>query len=117
MTDAEVGALDRLIETVAAGRATYADFRIAPFDRCMSGEYTLAVNANHGDMNAAKSLHDAMIPDLRAVISEVTGRGRWVAWMWDESNARHFEAFADDPARAWLLSILRAYRAHIGGDT
>ena len=66
--------------------------------------------AFYGSLDAAKALHDALLPGWWYVIDH---RMCSVSDMFDGpffSQDTH-----DSPARAWLLAVLRAYRAQIGG--
>ena len=64
---------------------------------CLCGAY-------NGDLNAARSLHEAVLPGCRARID--VGR-RFRAWVITEQNVK-FNAYSTDPARAWLIAILKA---------
>ena len=66
-----------------------------------------AYNAFSGSLDAAKALHDALLPGWRARVD--TGR-RHRAWVISPEN-RRLDAYSESPARAWLLAILRAYEA------
>jgi hypothetical protein len=65
--------------------------------------------AYHGSLDAAKALHEAVLPDYG------WGAGSWGArvWLysdrphWDGSNRQEVE-MVNAPARAWLLAIIRA---------
>jgi len=96
----DVTALKALLARVEAGDAT--DVRLARFcfpkhDRCMFLAY-------NGDLNAAKALHEAVLPewewtfyyDGECSIQQKSGRSIYKA-------SRN-----PDPARAWLISILKA---------
>lgn len=105
--------LTELIEAVRAGTAHYLQFADALPDRDdRHAEY--GFKAFHGDLNAAKDLHDALLPgyfwntgqldalDLRYAAR--VSHGRFA----DSSSWRGFSMI---PARAWLLAILTAYQA------
>ena len=63
-------------------------------------------NAYDGSLDAAKLLHEAVLPGWFGGVSEnIHGHG-WYGWV--QTNERHMEARSDQPARAWLLAILRA---------
>jgi hypothetical protein len=74
-------------------------------------DFTATTNDAHmayrGSLDAAKALHDAVLP------------GAWCDSEQDDDNSFHFtvfdngqhEGWATTPARAWLLAILRALHA------
>lgn len=109
--------LQKLIEAVEAGTATTNDFHCAPFDRCMNGEFTMAVNAyhGHGDVNAALALHKALLPGFIFSLREGC-RGGYLAHIYDNRDedalpSGPFDALSSSPDRALLLAVLRAYAA------
>lgn len=65
----------------------------------------------HGSLDAAKALHEALLPGWFPGMSQNVHSGQWFAWVQDKFTY-HFKAnHQDNPARAWLLAILRAYEA------
>ena len=65
-----------------------------------------AWRAYDGSLDAAKLLHEAVLPGWFGGVSEnIHGHG-WYGWV--QTNERHMDARSDNPARAWLLAILRA---------
>lgn len=68
--------------------------------------------ANQGSLDAAKALHEAVLPGWK------WGR-QWSCHMWVEPDdmpgrsERHYGTGAD-PARAWLIAILKALIAQEG---
>lgn len=111
-------ALDRLIEAVKAGLwpdSTLA-LRSAPRDFAellgffaLDRRTRLAWSAYHGSLDAAKALHEALLPgwdvdvDIRDVLSD--------AWIFSPKDDWHIIGTHEDPARAWILAILKAYRS------
>jgi hypothetical protein len=109
-------ALDRLIEAVEAGEATRAQMEdLAALALGLSvTSMNVAAAYAADDMNAAKALHEALLP-------------RWGWMVADKRSACVIPTDADrangisgetgisegNPARAWLLAILRAYRAQV----
>lgn len=99
--------MDRLIEAVEAG----ADLGLTglAYDALGTREQAnRASDAFHGSLDAAKRLHDALLPGWKwDVMSDgqvcLQKGGRFVSG----SHVRK----ADNPARAWLLAILRAVKA------
>ena len=96
-----VSALDDLITTVEAGSFVYIGWepQALPAHRMID-----VSDAYSGSLDAAKALHDALLPGWGWTISadgaSVYGDDPKV---YDVDNA-HI------PARAWLLAILKAYR-------
>ena len=98
-------ALDKLIEAVEDGTFLMDVF---PDGRTEH----IAYEAFSGFLDAALSLHEALLPGYG------WGAGSWGArvWLysdhpkWDGSE-RHEVDMVNAPARAWLIAILRAYRA------
>jgi len=66
-----------------------------------------AYEAFSGSLDAAKRLHDALLPGWFPGLSQNVHNGQWLAWVQTKRD-QHFAATWDDPARAWLLAILRA---------
>lgn len=58
--------------------------------------------ANRGSLDAAKALHDALLPGWRW---RIEAQGVWV-WRIKDDFTR--AGCAKEPARAWLIAILRA---------
>lgn len=94
--DDKVNALDKLIYAVDAGNM--------PMDgssyKLFGDGWMHVFDAYHGSLDAALSLHEALLPGQDWCIApsaSYAGNG--------------FTAKSSTPARAWLLSILRAYRS------
>ena len=72
-----------------------------------------ALSAYDGSLDAAKSLHEAVLPGWRISFGQNVWSGKWFATMMTV-NGRNIEGLdfsgesPDNPARAWLLAILRA---------
>ena len=64
-------------------------------------------NAYDGSLDAAKALHEAVLPDWYVFIKGQKGYV-WFAELMDRDDNRHPQTEGETPARAWLLSILRA---------
>jgi hypothetical protein len=60
--------------------------------------------AYNGSLDAAKALHEAVLPDHRARID--VGK-KYRAWIITPDNEK-FDAYSPNPARAWLIAILKA---------
>ena len=111
MTDA----LTRLADAVEAGMATSADFRAA-FPAGNGHDSGAILAAYNGSLDAAKALHDAALPGWRLTNLCQFEAGHWYARIhhpqgddWPKWEAYPFhETTNADPARAWLLAIIRA---------
>lgn len=112
-------ALDALIDAVDRG-----EFPVTWDELNMAGvahnSYGLpcrgyAWSAYNGSLDAAKALHDALLPGWRVEVFNIDGevvlrRSRPIDRAYGEAM------WCGEVARAWMLAILRAYRAQIGGD-
>ena len=109
-------ALDKLIEAVEAGTADKDD-HYAAFPTAMKGEHYHAWSAFNGSLDAALALHEALLPGCNqySIVTDPTCLCVKVAWWPDGLSADkccYGEGWSEDsPSRAWLLAILRAYRA------
>lgn len=124
-TKARIAALDALIEAVTAGNLSQRDEDIyAPAIPLPHGDTTNLANvysAYKCSLDAAKALHDALLPGW------VLYRMQWwpnapdpaVVEIWGTQDGSHSfkdgrsEAKAENPARAWLIAALQAYRASL----
>jgi hypothetical protein len=98
--------LDKLIEAVEAGTLKPLDLIVLE-----PSPHALAWKAYNGSLDAAKNLHDALLPGVRVEIFGPTDN--WgVRW----GGKIGFNAvFGPDLARAWLLAILKAKQAERRG--
>ena len=107
MTDTKT--LDALIEALEAGEEyierdiqnTLGGYRQSEASRMVMGAY-------QGSLDAAKALHEALLPKGTAMIG--TDRPRAFVQCRDGSSVT---CFGENPARAWLLAVLKAYRASL----
>jgi len=75
----------------------------------------LTYGAFRGSLDAAKALHEAVLPGFEASINAVPRDDGFVA-VWIEENANKkknarvfgFSEYGINPARAWLIAILEA---------
>jgi hypothetical protein len=96
-------ALKELAAKVEAGECRQEEISCAAFDvqptltpwRGVCGE------AYNGSLDAAKALHEAVLPGCKWGVGDV-----WSGVYWDGYYLH--EPSDDNPARAWLLAILRA---------
>jgi len=103
-------ALTRLADAVEAGAATEADFDAA-WPHAMNGEHYYAKTAYNGSLDAAKALHDAELPAMFWNMGhlDIPSLG-YVCTVADGhfADSPSWRGYAMNPARAWLLAILRA---------
>lgn len=107
-------ALRDLLGAVEAGEA-----RPYVIEECAAAIWSVAVwkhvsPAYAGSLDAAKALHDAVLPDFIVdefsqnsrsmgwTVTIVNEAGRYISSHWPELG------FQSNPARAWLIAILRA---------
>ena len=97
-------ALQALLMKVESGEATTMAFEDAGFDGWAELAY-------HGSLNAAKALHEAVVPNHA-----------WDIWRGIGTDCVRYygcnlpgidTAYHEDPARAWLIAILRALAAPV----
>ncbi|MES2753795.1 MAG: hypothetical protein V4659_03945 [Pseudomonadota bacterium] len=107
--------LDALIEAVEAGDAT--EFQFFTWRPGLTGtkkESRTMMKAYNGSLDAAKALHDALLPGWKWGAHEPKlGVFRVYVSPWSPLRPVPETAEAATTARAWLLAILRAYRAKI----
>jgi len=100
--DAGVTPLRKLIEAVEAG----GDALVGSLPRPHALATDLLWKSYHGSLDAAKALHEALLPGwfycLMDCVAEVRG---------DIEYGERFVGKSTSTARAWLLAILRAYEA------
>ena len=77
----------------------------AEFVGAIDGEYShvRARDAYNGSLDAAKALHDAVLPEWGWLLGSENE-----ASVFYGENGKRFDATSDNPARAWLLAILEA---------
>lgn len=113
MTDRPTAAevrLDKLIETVEANEWDVKNF---PIDAIP--QYTEASGAFHGSLDAAKALHDALLPGWSILLHGghhgAEDYGAQVERVYKDNCRSRGNGRARTLSRAWLLATLRAYRA------
>ena len=99
-------ALRKLIEAVEGG--TWRGVSIVWSIGERNGRF--AWEAYHGSLDAAKALHEALLPGWDYCIDNL-GRAKndFCSQVYDGNQT--WAKFSATPARAWLLAILKAYRA------
>lgn len=97
-------ALKELRDKVSAGTATKRDFilcDLVPHDRS-------AFRAFNGSLDAAKAMHEALLPGWRVDDMYQRPFGRWQVCIERVTDFVEVTARDHSPARAWLLAILTA---------
>ena len=97
--------LDKLIDAVEAG----VDIFPSHFPHDFNGKQW-AIRAYHGSLDAAKALHDALLPGWWFAID---GALASVSDMNDDDGPFFNATVKGNPARAWLLAILKAYKSKV----
>jgi hypothetical protein len=103
--------LTKLIEAVERGEWPGQTNGIAravfPYNEDWRQDHgVMAHEAFDGSLDAAKRLHDALLPGWAWETGTYLG-GLSTAKVW-QSNAKGHIAIDADPARAWLLAVLKA---------
>lgn len=117
----QLAALDALIEAVEVGSPSTKE----TWYNAIGDNYHAATRAANGSLDAAKALHDALLPGWRM---DALWQGGVLSRTQDVWHCRirciidgrtaidtYERVGYDTPARAWLLAILRAHRTQIGG--
>ena len=116
-------ALQRLLDAVEAGTAiTRGDALALGSGRGAMHTANLVMLAYHGSLDAAKALHEALLPGWINRMN-LCGQGAGVSVChvelsdWETDFAICVDnAPVDNPARAWLIAIIRAVMAGEGSD-
>ena len=97
-------ALESLLVKVEAGDA----YLRSHYKPTLKESANIAWSAYNGSLDAAKALHEAVLPGYGY------GVGGWGARVWLYSNVPHWDGskrqdveMVDLPARAWLIAILK----------
>lgn len=98
-------ALRALEQKVEAGEGE-TDYWWKPLET--PGQRIKAQAAFYGSLDAAKALHEAVLPDNAAWWVEQRPDGRIMAGVFLGNTGRTYQAEADTPSRALLLAIIRA---------
>ena len=113
----QLEALDRLIEAWEAGTMTRAQSCTVwkGYAGSFAVEVILLEKTYHGDLNAAKRLHDALLPGW---IGDVDTTGFALVYEDErECTSTQSALIPGQSARAWGLAILRAYRAKLVAES
>lgn len=111
MTD--LTALDALIKAVEAGDVFIGVKAARVFGDAACAQF--ASNAHRGSLDAAKALHDALLPGYTRDVDATAPECGIRVSIWSPSGPIVGVGDTEVEARAWLLAILRAYRYQIGG--
>jgi hypothetical protein len=112
MTRAE--SLAELIALIEAGGGISWGYAAGPARTALGDLWHSAMEAYCGSIDAAKALHDAVLPGWGYCVKHFTNGQPRAAVAHYPYSAQYTEA--DSPARAWLLAILRAMHAMEGGQ-
>lgn len=112
MTDApRKAALQDLLAKVEAGDETRASIEDAGVRVWPDGNdhflFVLAASAYNGSLDAAKALHEAVLPGWGWTITDRKADYLSKCWRYDLTSLL-WDATASDPARASLIAILKA---------
>lgn len=105
------GELDRLIEAMETGEITRAQMEDMTAHVFSLSKVSMDAAAAYAtdDLNSAKALHDALLPDRYVRIEEFDDA--WTVTIPRRKHAKVADATSESgPARAWLIAILKAYR-------
>ena len=108
-------ALQALLERVEAGEASWNRLASIAEDAMPPKEAALAATANRGSLDAAKALHEAVLPGWHWSLYDDNGIGIYEAqievhdWQGEPISG----ASKCNPARAWLIAILKALAAPV----
>lgn len=99
--------LDKLIAAVDANYILQATDAVQVFPMPV---WLHACEASQGSLDAAKRLHDALLPEWHwnLVLESAT---LWPKFPGDPGDYVEADIIEGNPARAWLLAILRAVKA------
>ena len=97
-----MSALTDLLEKVEAGEAGSREFNRA-FPTSLNDHFSSSVGAYSGSLDEAKVLHEAV---LVGWYSRIDTEGK--AYVSDYAKKQQVGFSNDNPARAWLIAILKA---------
>jgi hypothetical protein len=106
--------LDKLIAAVEAGSIARHDLDAFIPWRGLDNLTNDCLDAYNGSLDAALRLHEALLPgwNVQRLFGPYRNDPRWRITIKDmDPKGAEESAIADNPARAWLLAILRALKA------
>jgi hypothetical protein len=103
----DMTALQELLAKVEAGEW---DWRLdwPEWDAECMPSIGLCSNAYNGSLDAAKALHEAVLPEWHFNISSEANSNGYVVALTDASWMDHSLGDDANPARAWLIAIIKA---------
>ena len=101
-----MSAITRLADKVEAGTATPADFVEKGLMENISAPKS-AWKAYNGSLDAAMALHEVVLPGWEWHLGPSNAK----VYPYNGSPLKSWSGMSDNPARAWLLAILRALAA------
>jgi hypothetical protein len=108
-------AMKELLAVVETGGHILWGLSSGPARQALGDKWPSALDAYFGDMNAALSLHAALLPGW--VWGRDLGGRFWVAKStWDALYSPELEGDASTPARALLIATLRGKIAELDAD-
>lgn len=93
-------ALRDLLVKVEAGEAGWNRLATIAEDALPPREAALAATAYRGSLDAAKALHDAVLPGWGFAVTQVGAN--------IEGPTEFYSDDANNPARAWLIAVIKA---------
>jgi len=95
-------ALHDLLDRVEAGKYKFNGWADQPLDRKHMGKVE---DAYHGSLDAAKALHEAVLPGWYWAMRPLGFGVSVMVWRGDSDR---FEGHTEEPSRCWLIAILKA---------
>ena len=108
----QLAALNKLAEKVEAG-----EFLALDLIQVFSMATREAVSLKHGSLDAAKALHEAVLPGWTWTVEKSTYNKLYEAWVRGEEAPGYTVSDQADPARSWLIAIIRAKIAELEAET
>ena len=105
-------ALKELLAKVEAGEVMDWRMYTASFGLFTDDRHIKAASAYKGSLDAAKALHEAMLPEWVYGIN-FDAHKEIYAFVGDGVCYETDECYSDNPARAWLIAILKALIAEV----
>ena len=99
--------LDRLIEAVEAGDD---DVNWFPISGHSAAKWGYCQRAYEGSIDAALAMHEALLPGCGWKTQKLLCNDYYTADVWGEYAYSESTGTALNPARAWLIAVLKAYR-------
>ena len=88
------------------------------FGRALGAQMYRGYHAYCGSLDAAKALHEAVLPEWSWQVNVLHRVPRGAVWLGStgDGDLQLFQTDADTPARAWLIAILKALIAKEKAD-